>query len=283
MKPDAVLRAERLLGLEAESWARVARRGYSQNEHWSVVFAGGSRAFLKEGHIDPSPGWVRDERRVYDAVQGPFMPAFLGFEDGEHPLLVLEDLVPGCRWPPPWHDGDVEAVRAGLAEVAAAEVRGAIPRLVDAPWPGWSEVAADPEPFLSLGLVSGEWLERALPVLLEATEPAVLDGDSLMHCDVRSDNLCLRDGRAVFVDWNHARIGNPALDVAFWLPSLRLENGSPPESFGVDDCAAVVAGFFAAGAGLSPPPGAPGVRAFQRAQLEVALPWACAALGLRLE
>ena len=101
-----------------------------------------------------------------------------------------------------------------------------------------------------------------------------------MHCDVRSDNLCLRDGRAILVDWNHTRVGNPALDLAFWLPSLALEGGPAPDGFGVDEFAPVVAGFFAAHAGLPPPEGAPEVRGFQRAQLEVALPWACRALDL---
>jgi Ser/Thr protein kinase RdoA (MazF antagonist) len=120
-------------------------------------------------------------------------------------------------------------------------------------------------------------------VLLEAAERTPLDGDSLVHCDVRSDNLCLRNGRAVLLDWNHARIGNAAFDVAFWLSSLVLEHGPPPEDFGVDEFAAAVAGFFAVRAGLPPPEGAPRVRGFQRAQLEIALPWACRVLGLPLE
>jgi hypothetical protein len=34
---------------------------------------------------------------------------------------------------------------------------------------------------------------------------------------------------------------------------------------------------------LPAPPGAPRVRGFQRAQLEVALPWACRVLGLPVE
>ncbi len=72
------------------------------NEHWTVVFVGRERAFLKEGHVEPSPQWVRDEKEVYESVRGAFMPELLGFEDGEHPLLVLEDLTPGGRWPPPW-------------------------------------------------------------------------------------------------------------------------------------------------------------------------------------
>lgn len=284
MKPDAVARAERILGLEAENWARVVTRGYSVNEHWIAGFADGSRAFLKLATVDPSPQWVRDERHVFECVSGPFMPRFLGFDDGESPLLILEDMLPDARWPPPWQPGDVDAVLATLADVAAAPLAGPLRGLADA-WgsAGWHVVAADPEAFLSLGIASAEWLDRSLPALLDASDRTPLDGESLVHCDVRSDNLCLRGGRAVLLDWNHACIGNPAFDVAFWLPSLALEGGPEPESFGVDEFSAFVAGFFASHAGLPEPAGAPRVRAFQGAQLEVALPWACRALGLPVE
>jgi hypothetical protein len=283
VKPDAVARAERILGLEAENWARVVSRGYSVNEHWTVGFADGSRAFLKLASVDPSPQWVRDERHVFESVDGRFMPRFLGFEDGTRPLLVLEDMLPDARWPPPWQTGDVEAVVATLNEVASAPLSGALPRLAEEALVGWKDIAEDPAPFLSLGIVSAVWLERSLPALIDASDPARLDGDSLVHGDVRSDNLCLRGGRAVLLDWNHARVGNPAFDIAFWLPSLVLEGGPDPATFGVDELAVFVAGFFAAHAGLPAPEGAPRVRSFQRAQLEVALPWACAVLGLPLQ
>jgi hypothetical protein len=282
VKPDAVARAERILGLEAENWARVVSRGYSVNEHWTVGFADGSRAFLKLASVDPSPQWVRDERHVFESVDGRFMPRFLGFEDGTRPLLVLEDMLPDARWPPPWQTGDVEAVVATLNEVASAPLSGALPRLAEEALVGWKDIAEDPAPFLSLGIVSAVWLERSLPALIDASDPARLDGDSLVHGDVRSDNLCLRGGRAVLLDWNHARVGNPAFDIAFWLPSLVLEGGPDPATFGVDELAVFVAGFFAAHAGLPAPEGAPRVRSFQRAQLEVALPWACSALGVPL-
>jgi aminoglycoside phosphotransferase (APT) family kinase protein len=141
-------------------------------------------------------------------------------------------------------------------------------------------VARDPAPFLDLGLVSQAWLEAALPALLDASQATPLDGTALLHCDMRSDNLCLREGRAIIFDWSHGRRGNPDFDIAFWLPSLALEGGPEPETFGVDAFAAYVAGFFAGLAGLPPPAGAPAVRGFQLAQLELALPWACRALGL---
>lgn len=283
MKPDAVARAERILGTEAKNWARVVSRGYSVNEHWTVGFADGSRAFLKLASVDPGPQWVRDEHRVFECVDGSFMPLLLGFEDGDRPLLILEDMLPDARWPPPWQPGDIDAVLAALNEVAAAPLSGELPRLADDAVSGWKDVAEDPVPLLGLRIVTAEWLERSLPALLEASGPALLAGGSLVHCDVRSDNLCLRGGRAVLLDWNHARVGNPAFDVAFWLPSLALEGGPDPATFGVDELAVFVAGFFAAQAGLPAPEGAPRVRSFQRAQLEVALPWACSALGLPIK
>jgi thiamine kinase-like enzyme len=52
----------------------------------------------------------------------------------------------------------------------------------------------------------------------------------LLHFDVRSDNLCFRDGRALLIDWNLACIGNPVVDVAAWLPSLHAEGVRPPST-----------------------------------------------------
>jgi hypothetical protein len=264
-----------LLGAEAEAWARVVRVGYSQNEHWTAMFADGTRAFLKLARIDPSPQWLRDEAAILATVQGRAVPRLIAFEDGAEPLLVLEDLMP-ARWPPPWQDGDVDAVLATLAEVAQAHAD--VPRLDHEDVNGWRTIEADPEPFLSTELRDAAWLERMLPMLVAASEAAPLAGESLLHCDVRSDNLCVKDGHVVLVDWNHARLGNPRFDVAFWLPSLVLERGPRPQRFGVDELSPVVAGFFAARAGLPRPAGAPRVREFQRAQAAVALDWVEAVL-----
>jgi hypothetical protein len=284
-KPEAVARAERLLGSTAESWTRVESRGYAANEHWTVALHNGTRAFLKlAAPVDPCPQWLRDEERVYAAVAGPFMPELLAWEDADRPLLVLEDLS-GCRWAPPWEPGDLSAVLDAFAAAAATTAAAPLPGLETRRLPSWERVADDPGPLLSLGLADAAWLERALPALLEATERTPLAGNALVHGDVRSDNLCFRDGAAVFYDWNHATIGNPAADVAFMLPSLRLDGGPEPDAVarevpGANDFAAYLAGFFGGGAALPPPKGAPGVRAFQLAQLRVALPWACRVHGI---
>jgi hypothetical protein len=270
VKPDAVVRAESLLGREAQTWARVVRRGYSANEHWTATFADGTSAFLKLAEIAPSPQWLRDEARVLRSVQGPFAPRFIAFDDGDAPLLVLDDLMP-ARWPPRWRDGEVELVLATLREVAAQ--RAEVPRLEAEYANDWRAIERDPAPFLATELRDAAWLERMLPALVAAADATPLHGDALLHCDVRSDNLCIKDSRVVLVDWNHARLGNPDFDVAFWLPSLALERGPKPWHFDVDHFAAFVAGFFAARAGLPKPAGAPAVREFQRAQAGVALDW----------
>ncbi|HZC74692.1 MAG TPA: phosphotransferase [Gaiellaceae bacterium] len=281
MKPETVARAERLLGGRAASWAPVESRGWARNEHWTILLDGGTRAFAKSAWLEPSVTWMRQEREVYGCVSGPFMPQLLGWEDGERPLLVLEDLTEGAYFPPPWRPADVGAVLATLAELAGSRIHG-LPPFPDR-WPQWTAVADDPAPFLSLGIASSDWLERALPELLAAESALSFSGPAVLHGDVRSDNLCIREGRAVLVDWNHARLGNPGFDVAAWLPSLALEGGPQPDEVAdaaVSQFAVAIAGFFAAHAGLPPHEGAPLVRGFQLAQLEVALPWTCRVLGI---
>jgi hypothetical protein len=268
--------------------ARVRRieGGYSTADRFLVDLADGRRVFAKSGQGEFLASLVRAEVPLYEALAGgEFVARLLAYLDDDPPVLVLEDLSAG-RWPPPWRDGDVEDVRDLLRRLAATPPPPSLARLVD-DWErfagGWSEVERDPEPFLSLGLCSEQWLADALPVLLRAASEAPLDGDSFLHLDVRSDNVCFADGRTLLVDWNQACVGNEQVDVAFWLPSLESEGGPAPDEV-FPECppalAGTIAGFFAARAGLPPPATAPRVRALQLAQLRTALPWAVRTLGL---
>jgi len=264
---------------------RPAAGGYTPAERWVVRLADGRTAFVKVGVTELTAEWLHREYRMYSDLQAPFMAELLGWTDEDGvPMLILEDLS-ACAWPPPWTDGRVESVVATLAEVAATPPPAWLTPSAEARWisDGWSRVAEDPAPLLSTGILSSDWLEAALPVLLAAGDPSVIDGDELCHFDVRSDNLCFRpDGSAVLVDWNLAEVGNAKLDVAFWLPSLLLEGGPSPASVLRDAApeAAVVAGFFASRCGLPVIPDAPTVRDFQKRQLTAALPWACRELGI---
>jgi hypothetical protein len=271
--PEAEL--ERLLGAKVRNRERLESGGYGRvNAHWRVELDDGRSVFVKQALTAETTDWLRTERRVYENVHGSFLPAYFGAADT---LLMIEDLS-AAEWPPPWTQERIDLVLASLDELHATEPPGGLPRLAVS---GWAAVQENPEPLLSTGVCSREWLAAALPALVQANADAELDGDELLHFDVRSDNLCFRDGVAVLVDWNIASVGNGRFDVAFWLPSLRLEGGPEPWEVlpNAGPLAAAVAGFFAARAGLPPPQGAPTVREFQLRQLEVALPWAARELG----
>jgi len=260
-------------------------RGYTHNTRVIAILGDGRSVFAKQAVDAETATWLREEHAMYTALDGrPFVARVLGWADGVRPLLVLEDLSDAV-WPPPWDRARIEAVLATLGEVAGIEVPVGLPRLTDGERPdeGWQSVVADPTAFLSLGLCEADWLERAGPVLCAAAMEAPLSGHGLLHGDVRSDNICFRRGSPMLIDWNLARVGNPAFDIAFWLPSLAAENGPAPDEV-VPDCpaglAAYVSGFFASRAGEPEIPHAPLVRRIQRRQLETALPWAARVLDL---
>lgn len=293
MQPTAeeaanVRRALKRLRADPVAWEPVTRGGHTPARRWVVTVEGGRRAFVKVATDELTASWLRDEHVTYSMLRGAaFMPGYVGFfDDGSRPVLALEDLS-AARWPPPWTRAHVAAVLACLDGVASTPAPAGLPLVADDHLglrDGWTEIARDPAPFLGLGLCSPEWLEVALPALLEASRAAALAGDALLHFDVRSDNVCFRpDGSAVLVDWNWTSVGDPAIDAAFWAPSLHAEGGPPPEAVvptAPPELAGCWAGFLCSHACRPPIPSAPDVRTTQRRQARTALPWAARALGL---
>lgn len=284
-RPDDVDRMERALGWRPTAF-RLAPGDRGPASRWIVAadaVAGSRRsAFVKIGATSITADWTRTEARNYQGLHGWFLPELLGYDDdGVRPALAIEDLS-DADWPPPWDDARIAAVLDGLAAIHATPPEVSLVPVATDSGADWRSVAADPAPFLSVGLCSERWLEAALPALIDAASSAPLTGSALVHLDIRSDNLCFREGRVVVIDWNHATVANPDLDVAFWLPSLQSEGGPPPEAILPDapGLAAWVAGFFSAHSGMPQPPNAPHVRPLQLAQARTALPWAARALGL---
>ncbi len=117
-----------------------------------------------------------------------------------------------------------------------------------------------------------------------------------MHLDLRADNLLLsKKERVLVVDWPHARVGIPWVDVAFFAPSSVAMQGGPsseelmerhPQARRADPDAltavvAPVAGFFTR-EGLRPVPARlPTLWAFQAAQGEAARSWQARRTGLK--
>ncbi len=284
-------RVARVMGSRVE-FGRPVSGGYTPATRWSVTLADGRRAFVKGGADSPTSPvarWLRLERRAYEDIAAPYMAAVLGWDDdGNFPLLILEDLSLAA-WPPPWNEQRIAAVRVMLETVARTPAPAWAEDLESRErvhLSGWRRVQQDPGPFLSLGLCDGRWLRDALPALIASGASAALGGDSLVHLDVRSDNMCFvpegTSERAVLIDWNWCGRGNADLDLMLWLPSLHAEGGPPPWESVADSqgLAALISGYFAAQAGLPPSGGGPRARQLQLSCLRSALPWAIRELSL---
>lgn len=216
----------------------------------------------------------------------PEIPRLLDiYDDGQWVALAFE-VVDGRLPAHPW-DGEelrsaVRALRALHEALTPNPVAVADParRRLQHLFGAWAALAALAAPPAGLGDWSSRHLDRLAD--LEASWPDAVSGSTLLHCDLRSDNLLITADGVVFVDWPHACVGAPALDLVAWAPSVELEGGPAPEDllslYGVvsDDLTVLVAAFsgFLVEASLRPPPpGLPTLRAFQAAQGEVALAW----------
>ena len=278
---------ERLLGGSVVS-ARSQPGGFSPGVADRVELFDGRRAFVKA--VSPelnehTPALHRQEAVVSAALptHAP-APRLLGVhDDGHWVALVLED-VEGRHPRTPWAMEELAAVLDILPTVAALDVLLELPLIAAAladDLLGWERVAHDPPADLD------GWARRELPALrhLAARAPGVLAGVSLVHADLRADNLLLRpDGSVVLVDWPWAARGPAWFDALLLLVNVRLHGGHDVQGLlhtaapGVDDedltaVLAGLAGYFIDRARRPAQPGLPTVRAFQAAQGAAVLSW----------
>ena len=238
-----------------------------------------------------SPEFHRREAVVSAALPlAPEFPRLLDvYDDGDWVALAFE-AIDGRPPAHPWDELELRAAVRALNALHHALTPNPVP---DAPlaadrlqhlFGGWAELAALPGPPRTLDPWSGRHLDRLAE--LESGWPDAVAGSTLLHCDVRSDNLLVTKDGVVFVDWPHACVGAAIFDLVAWAPSVALEGGPGPEELlslsapspAVDPAvlAVLVAAFsgFLVRHSLQPsPPGLPTLRAFQAAQGAVALDW----------
>ena len=265
--------------------------GFSPGLAARVRCADGGRAFVKAvgTPLNPeSPDIHRREAVVTAALPGGVpVPRLRGsYDDGDWVALVLDE-VDGRMPHDPWRPDELRTVVSAVTElsrsltpcpvpsprVAADEVRELML--------GYRDLAADPPGDLD------PWERRHLDRLagLAASALEVVDGDTLVHFDLRADNVLLSGSRVWFVDWPWAFRG------AAWIGSVMLLknaafHGHDPEPYLEDHplladvdpwhvtaFVAGMAGFFGSAGRRPAPPGLPTVRAFQLAQHATTLAW----------
>jgi len=285
--PESVRsRAEEVIGgrvVSAESQAG----GFSPGTADRVVTESGRRAFVKavtSAVNTRSAELARQEMRITAAMpeHAPVPRMLGGFDDGEWVVLILED-VDGANPRTPWVESEIDAAVTALAELAAAVTPSPVPGAplaVDAvadDFAGWHKIAADPPADLD------PWLAERLADLRAAADrglAALATGDTLVHLDIRADNMLIRpDGRVVIVDWPWGCVGPDWMDRLLLGLDVLVKGGDPERVFeGIDpgvvtDVIAGIDGMFEHICRLPPPPGIPTVRAFQRSAADAIRPW----------
>jgi hypothetical protein len=237
-----------------------------------------------------SPALHRREAVVSAALPArPAFPVLLDVYDEGGWVALAFEAIEGRVPRHPWDPAELATVVTALQGVhetltpSPAAHLDAAPRSFRHLFGGWAELAAATD---TPGLDT--WCRENLSRLaeLEAHWPEAISGETLIHGDIRSDNVLIGPAGPVFVDWPHAAVGNPVFDLVAWAPSVVLEGGPQPEELlalhgpsrsadpdVVSALLAAVSGFFVSHSLRPGPPGLPTLRRFQAAQGDVALDW----------
>ncbi|MFI7127672.1 aminoglycoside phosphotransferase family protein [Nonomuraea sp. NPDC050153] len=269
--------------------ARVAEAvtqpgGFSPAAAVRLRAANGRRAFVKAVGPEPNADSVRIYRAELEiaAALPESVPAprlLTGFELDGWVALVFEDIEgehPETPWRPDQLDRVLDAVRRMSAALTPAPIAAPpIAEALESSFRGWRDLLEEDTDGLD------PWALRHLGELaeLESGWAAAAAGDTLLHRDLRADNVLLSGDRVYVVDWPWACVGAPWFDLVGMLPSVGMQGGPMPHELFTDPDPAVtavvagLAGYFVRHGRLPDPPGLPTVRAFQRAQGVVALDW----------
>lgn len=216
-------------------------------------------------------------------------PRLLGvYDDGDWVALVLQD-VDGRHPHLPWNHDDLRLVLVTLQAMTKQLTPTPIAGLPTArevlaePLTGWQRITADPPVDLD------PWAFTQLPFLCAqaATALAGLGGETLVHFDLRADNLLIRPDTSVAVlDWPWACRGPAWLDTLMLLAevhqhgdhdmnaALRHSPATDVDPILVTAFLAGYAGYFLDAARRPTPPGMATLRPFQHAKGTSLLAWA---------
>jgi aminoglycoside phosphotransferase (APT) family kinase protein len=215
-------------------------------------------------------------------------------------IALLFEYAPGRPPREPWDAGELRAVLDLLAELPGLLTPSPLPvptadELFGNAFHSWRRLYQAGRP-LTGRLPDGEWIDRNLAALaeLEAGWAQAVAGNSLVHADLRADNLLIDGDRIWLLDWPWACRAQPWFDLLGMLPSVVMQGGPPadriaaehPVFAGVEPAAitsvlAALIGYFLRQSLQPAPPGLPTLRAFQRGQGVAGLPWLMQRTGWR--
>ncbi|MDH6137364.1 aminoglycoside phosphotransferase (APT) family kinase protein [Kitasatospora sp. MAA4] len=277
--------------------ARTQTGGFSPGLAVRATLADGRAVFLKGAATDhPVHSMYADEAAINRSLrrQAPVVPVVPvprmidSWEAGGWLLMAFEDIAGGH---PDLRPGsaDLPAVMRLLDQLPKTVSPSPIP---DAPtvaavlgggFHGWQALAdqlADLDPWSArhleqLAAVERDWLGES-------------GGDCLLHVDLRADNMLMRDGDALAVDWAHLHQGAAWLDPAFLVPQLIRAGHTPAQAealiadlpawadappAAITSFAAAQAGYWERSSRLPAPTGVPYLRGYQADMAAIGRTW----------
>jgi aminoglycoside phosphotransferase (APT) family kinase protein len=253
-----------------------------------LVCEDGSRHFVKAASVKAQRLFAdsyREEARKLAALPDTVpAPRLLWHLDDDWVVLGIEYVA--ARAPHrPWHEDDLDALLDALEQTADALTPPPASLALDtaeadfAPLlDGWAGIHASRTDLDPHHLAETEALARRY------TE--VVGGRTLVHTDIRSDNVLIDPaGRALVCDWNWPVLGaawfdsfaaligprGEGLDVDRVIAARRLLRDVDPEALDIN--LALYVGYFFTQAELPAPPTSPHLRDHQRWQGEVCWDW----------
>ncbi|MEO7753086.1 MAG: hypothetical protein ABIS35_06695 [Terracoccus sp.] len=206
--------------------------GMSPGPAARVRSARGVSGFVKAcgaGLNPKTPGLLRDEARVLAALPiHAGLPRLLDvYDDGDWVALLIEDL-PGSPPAAPWSRADLARVGALLLELrpvldgvrldGVARAVDSAPLLLTA----WRTLGS------RLDLVDTWWRDHHDALAWHAARAGdLIAGDSLLHWDIRADNVVLTPDRTVLVDWGQVRRGARWMDHALLALDCSMTGAEP--------------------------------------------------------
>jgi hypothetical protein len=265
--------------------------GFSPGLAARLSLASGDRVFIKAVHPSrnaDSPAMHRREAAISAELPASVpAPHFRWqLDEGPHGWIILAfDDIEGVPPAQPWREDELMRVLGAMEQLVEALTPSPIvtesaPQAFRTSFCSWAQVTD--------GAALDPWIRRNLDQLVELDlqAPDAAAGDTLQHMDVRADNLLLASDSVYFVDWPHARIGAPWIDIVGFAPSVAMHGGPQPQdllalyspalSADPAQLTAVIgalAGFFMHRSTLPEPEALPGIRAFQRAQGDICIAW----------
>lgn len=276
------------------------RGGFSPGLASRLVFNNGLHVFAKAINAERnprSPSLYRREIEVMAALPESVPAPRLRwrYDDGDWVLLLLDD-IDGTMPAEPWDSGQLTRVLTALEKLsdtltpAPITAMSIVDDLADN-FQSWHAIAAD----ASLTEQLDPRTQAALPELmkLESGWAAAAEGQTLLHADLRADNMLLTDDdQVMMVDWPYAVTGAPWVDALLFLPSVAATSHIDPElawrtfrpardakPAAVNAVLAAIAGDFLHQSMLPAPANLPTLRAHQREKGTAALKWLLARIS----